>query len=436
MPRLFDLIYLLAMLVAGPVWLWRLIRTGKWRTDWPARFGRCSIAPPAEGKRRILIHAVSVGEVNATRRLVEQLSKRKGGEVEVVISVTTDTGLARARQVYDGKCEVVRYPLDFSWSVRLFLSAVQPNAVALMELEVWPTFVSECDRRSIPVVVLNGRLSERSYRRYRLIRPLIRRAFARLAGVAAQDPAYADRFVGLGARRGVVGVAGNMKWDTATIADDEPGSETLAAAMGIDRNLPLVVVGSSGRGEEAMVVRELTGLEMEGKPVQILIAPRKPERFDEAAAVMGDGVVRRTRCPDSMRRIPDDRRLFLLDTIGELRRAYALANVVIVGRSFCPLHGSDMIEPIALGKPVVIGPNVADFRDVMDRLLEGGGVKQVAGPDHLREAVAAMFCNQGPDVAEKGRAVIRTQQGATDRNLRTLETAMGQATQDPSRKGG
>ena len=156
--------------------------------------------------------------------------------------------------------------------------------------------------------------------------------------------------------------------------------------------------------------------------VQMLFAPRKPERFDEAAAALGGAVVRRTQCKDGTARPVDDTRHFLLDTIGELRKAYALADVVIVGRSFCPLYGSDMIEPIGLGKPTVIGPNVSDFRDVMDQFQKGGGIVQVDGPASLKRAVQTLLDPAaGRALVERGRTVIRQQQGATGRHVEIVE---------------
>lgn len=403
--------------VTAPVWGYRMLRTGKWRTDWRGRFGRSRKGfAPFPGKT-VLIHAVSVGEVNAIRQFVQQLEQQGGGDLRIVISTTTDTGTARAKELFEPRHVVVRYPLDFTRSVRRFLEAVRPDAVVLVELELWPTFVAECEKRRVPVAVINGRLSARSFSRYRLIRPLVRRTFGRLAVAAVQDEDYAGRFREMGVPAERVQVTGNMKWDTAVIADDVPGSGELAACMGIDPRKRLVVAGSTGPGEEAMIAEALGDLD-----VQLLFAPRKPERFDEAAAALGGSVVRRTQCADGTVRAVDGARLFMLDTIGELRKAYALADVVIVGRSFCPLYGSDMIEPIGLGKPTVIGPNVSDFRDVMARFQQGGGIMQVDGPAGLKRAVQTLLDPAaGQALAERGRAVIRQQQGATGRHVAIVE---------------
>jgi 3-deoxy-D-manno-octulosonic-acid transferase len=297
--------------------------------------------------------------------------------------------------------------------------------VALVELELWPNFVHECRRRQIPLAVINGRLSPRSFRRYRLIRSLVRPMFASLSFAAVQDEAYADRFIALGAPADRVHVTGTMKWDTASIADHVPGSAELAAAMGVDRDRPLIVCGSTGPGEEALMIEALGSLtDSSGRRVQLMIVPRKPERFEDVAEVL-DQPTRRSACPDGTTRQPDDRGLFLLDTMGELRKAYALADVVVVGRSFSPQYGSDMMEPIALGKPTVIGPNTSDFADQMQRLLAGDGIIQVPDASALRQAAEQLLgTERGVELAANGRNVILACQGATRRHAELLHAML------------
>ncbi len=404
MPWLVDAVYLAVALVTLPVWLVRMIRTGKIRTDWAGRFGRTEPLPAA-GAKRILIHAVSVGEVNAARLLVERLAAA-GPAPEVVIATTTDTGWARAGRLFGGRHRVLRYPFDFWRPVNRFLDAVRPDAVVLMELEVWPNFTLACTRRGIPVCVVNGRLTPRSARRYRLVAPAARACFGRLAFAAVQNETYARRFRRLGVPADALPVTGTMKWDTAQIADRVEGDEALAAEMGIDRQHPLVVAGSTAPGEHELLATAMPD------GVQLLCAPRRPEWFDQAA----------TALPGCARRSRGDRGSvtgrFLLDTIGELRLAYALADVVVVGRSFGSLHGSDMMEPVALGKATIVGPAVSDFQDTVDALRARGGIVQTdceGLPAALRELLGDQRRRQR--LAECGRAVIRAHQGATERHV-------------------
>jgi 3-deoxy-D-manno-octulosonic-acid transferase len=402
-----DAAYLAAAAATAPLWAWRMHRTGKLRTDWAGRFGRGD-ALPAPVRPRILVHAVSVGEVNAVRMLVDRLASDPLAP-EVVVSATTDTGSRRAREVFGPRHAVVRYPFDASWMVDRFLNRVQPDMVALCELEVWPNFVGSCVRRGIPVAVVNGRLSERSFGRYRAARGILGGSFRALAAALVQDHDYAERFEAMGVPHGRVFVTGTMKWDTAQVADSVPGSDALASELGIDRSRPVVVAGSTAPEEHALLRESLP------PGAQLICAPRKPEWFDAAAQAIDAGV-RRSR-PGLGR--PNGR--FLLDTIGELRKAYALADVAVVGRSFGALHGSDPMEPAALGKPVVCGPRMGDFRESAAALADAGGVLQVdAGA--LAQTLARLI-EHPAERAERGRAgqeCVRAHQGATERTAEAL----------------
>ncbi len=404
-----DVIYLVVALLSSPVWLYRLLRTGKYKTDWKGRFGFLNEIPTTN-RPRILLHAVSVGEVNAARLLIAQLNSLPDNP-EIVIASTTNTGFARAVQLFSEKHRVVRYPFDFSFSVRRFLKAVNPNFVLLMELEVWPNFTAICTRHNIPIGVINGRLTQRSTRRYRHLGALIRPSFRRLSLVAAQDHMYADRFRELGAEN--ITVTGTMKWDTAQITNSIDGAEKLASDLGIDRKRPLIVAGSTAPGEHELLLQSLPD------GAQLLCAPRKPEWFDQAAEVMHQ-CARRSRGDHG-----SPTGLFLLDTIGELRAAYSLADIVVIGRSFGHLHGSDMMEPIALGKATVVGPAVADFQQTMDALLAGDGILQVTAGDlasTLRDLLD--HPDRRVELGENGRAVIRSNQGATERHVEMISALL------------
>ena len=407
-----DILYGIGVAATAPVWGFSLLRTGKWRTDWAGRLGRVKL-PPAEGHASggtILIHAVSVGEASLIRGLVEELARRGSelpGGLRIVIAATTNTGFARATALYGEQHAVIRYPFDFSGAVASVLDAVKPDVFVTVELEVWPNMVEACEARGVPVVVVNGRLSERSYKGYRRLRRFIGPTFAKLSAVAAQTPDYAERFVGMGVAAERVSVLDTMKWDTAVIEDEVAGAEQLAAEMGIDRSRKLIVAGSTSPGEEKLLIESCP------KDVQLLIAPRKPEWFDAVMKVAPDAVRRTLGTPAPA---GSGQRVFLLDTIGELRRAYSLADVCIVGRSFLgDLYGSDMMEPIALGKPTIIGPHFADFADTMKALTAAEGI--VVTEDPGGEAARLLGDpERARRIAERGREVIRSRQGATVRH--------------------
>ncbi len=418
MKRRYDLLYAFGALVSSPVLAFGLLRTGKWRTDWKGRFGNTPILED-DARPTLLLHGVSVGEINATRELVSRLSGSDEVSPRLVISATTNTGFDRAQELYGQSHPVVRFPFDFSWMVGRFLDHTKPSVVALMELEVWPNLAQECQRRGIPLVVINGRLSDSSFGTYRWARRWVRPMFEGLNAVAAQTEEYAQRFRELGTPADRVTVTDNMKWDTVEIGDQVEGSAELGAAMGIDSSRPLVVAGSTGPGEEEFLIQNRP----EG--VQLMLVPRKPERFEEVARLAPD-MVRRSQRPDGTTmgdgpsKQPD---LFLLDAMGELTKAYALADVAIVGRSFVPLGGSDPIEPIALGKPTVIGPRFENFREVVTALEEEGGIRVTENP----KAVIRELLDSGAGaqaMADAGRDVIRRRKGATERHAKLLLTVL------------
>ncbi len=410
---LLNLVYTLAVVVAAPLWM------RKRREGWRERFGHVADgeagARVISGRgRRLLIHAVSVGEVNLTVPLVHALLEEPD-RWSITVSVGTDTGIARAKSLY-GKMNgvsVERYPLDASWAVRRFLDRVRPDAVVLVELELWPNFLDACRKRGIPVGVVNGRLSERSFRGYRVLRPILRRYFRGLSFAAVQDEAYAERFRAMGVPSDRLHVAGSMKWDSADLGVPEAAAAELAEAMGIDRSRPLVVGGSTAPGEHELLVEAINGT-----GAQLLCAPRRPEWFDEAVRVLGEGTVRRSQPGEG----DPSRGRFVLDTIGELRAAYALADLVVVGRSFGDLAGSDPMEPAALGKPVLIGPAHGDFLDATGALREAGGLR-VVDRDELASVLRDLLSDgQARErMGDAAAACVRSKAGATQRHAELIE---------------
>lgn len=411
--NLLDVMYGLVVAGTAPWW------ARKKRQGWRERLGHAEALPAADRMRpRVLVHAVSVGEVSALRPLVPMLIER----YEVVISVSTDTGIARGRELFGETCRVVRYPLDFSGSVACFLDAVRPDAVALVELEVWPNFVAACARRGIPVGVINGRLSAKSFRGYCRVRRLLRATFGRLSLVGAQDEAYRERFVAMGVPRERCRVTGSMKWDAVDLGKAGAGASerarAIGQAMGIDAGRPVIVAGSTAEGEERLVHEACPA------GVQLVCAPRHPERFDEAAAAL-PGCVRRS---SGERR--DGAERFLLDTIGELSAVYELADVVVIGRTFTPLRGSDPTEPVALGKPTVVGPSMENFESIAATLEAGGGIVRTRAGD-LRGVLRRLVEDpqERAAIARRGVECVRGQQGATGRSAELVGELLGRRTE-------
>ena len=404
-PNLRDIAYSLI----SPAFAVAMLHTGKWRTDWRGRYGHTKPQAAHAGKT-LLFNAVSVGEVSLLRGLIDELCEREP-TLRIVIAATTNTGFKRATELYADRHIVVRYPLDFSWVVGRFLDRVRPDVVATVELEVWPNFVDACDARGIPVCVVNGRLSARSFKGYKKIKRLIGPSFAKLKVAAVQTADYAERFKTMGVAD--VRVLDTMKWDNAKLDDTVPGSAELAAELGVDLTKPIVVAGSTGPDEDKLLVDAMPN------GVQLIIAPRKPEWFDDVVKT-APNCVRRT---DNK---PGEGPVYLLDTIGELRKAYALADVIVVGRSFLGLYGSDVMEPAALGKPVIIGPCYKDFQDVVDTMHSAGGLVVTDDPGRvIRDLLEDE--TKAETITKAGRAVIRSRQGSTRRHADMILALLNRA---------
>ncbi|MBN2562730.1 MAG: 3-deoxy-D-manno-octulosonic acid transferase [Phycisphaerae bacterium] len=455
-PLLLDLAYIPLAILYLPWLLYQMLVLKKNRRGWGERFGFIKRRLGPNRKPCIWIHAVSLGEVNATRSLVTEIERRLPA-YDIVISTTTDTGYAAARRHYPAK-QVFRYPLDFSFVVGRVLDRIRPDAIVLMELEVWPNFVRLARRRGIPVGIGNGRVTEeRSMRRFRkpLVRGLTRRMFAGITWTAAQNETYAARFEELGIPKDRIAVTGTMKYDTAIIADSVPGDDRLARALGIDSDRPLFVAGSTGPGEEELLLTSHSELRSDHPDLQLAIIPRKPERFDEVARLVearGFECRRRSHHPDSTSRrlqpartgddqeggdaaASNDRITVILgDTMGELRKFYALADAVFVGRSLVPMGGSDLMEAAGLGCPMCFGPHVENFADVAEQLIRANAAVQLDDPRDLAPTLRRFLEDrEGAHVMGRmAQDVVRRNTGATAKTVDLLCKCLGRRANHPA----
>jgi 3-deoxy-D-manno-octulosonic-acid transferase len=421
----YDIAYGVGLVASGPYWLIKRSARRKVIDALNQRMGRIQHA--SEVGPTIWIHAVSLGEVNATRALIDQLTTTRP-DLRFVVSATTRTGFERGQELYTRAQNVrlIRYPLDFTDAINRALDAIRPGVVVLMELEVWPNFVRQCEARKIPVVLANGRITAPSYRKYKWIGPVARAMFGRLARVCAQDDTYAQRFVNLGVSSDRLRIAGTMKFDNAKIEDHVEGDLQLAREVGLDPSEEFIwVCGSTGPGEEEIILREYQQLLKTHGRLRLAIVPRHDTRFDEVAALIeasGFRCVRRSRVRLSRASRDVVPPVVLGDTMGELRKFYSIASVVFVGRSLVDLgarqHGSDMIEPAALAKPVIVGPFTANFAEAMRKFKLADAIMEVPDGDALRQAVAVLHStpDEAAAMASRAREVVRREQGATARH--------------------
>jgi 3-deoxy-D-manno-octulosonic-acid transferase len=452
-----DFVYLLAAIGYSPIVIYRAVRHKRYRTGWDQRFGKITRRFP--GKKCIWLHAVSVGEVNAAKTVIEEL-QNKFPDFEIVISTTTDTGYARATNMFGENFLVFYFPFDFSWSMNRAFRNIRPAICLLMEQEVWPNFVHIAQQSNIPVVVVNGRISDKGFERYKKLKSLAKPVWQKVTLVLAQTDQYAQRFITIGARPENVIVTGSLKYDTAQITDKVDGADTLADQLNLSCHcepersegaaiskptdetasvapLPrsdviedtrLWVAGATGPGEEKILLDVFKNLiaQKQFKDLRLAIVPRKPERFDEVAQLIKDtgfDFVRFSSIKNTDTRCPEQTSVILGDTMGDLRKFYSLAAIIFVGRSLVPMGGSDMMEAAALGKPTLFGPHAFNFRQTVDALLKDEGAIMVRNEQDLLRIMQK--CLSEPEFAKKiatnGREVIKKNQGATQKTITHIE---------------
>ncbi len=421
MEFILDLIYLLAALIMTPKVIYRAVKQGRYRNGWGERFGNITRRHP--DKPCIWIHAVSVGEVNAASKIIQKLNETLPGS-EIIISTTTDTGHARATAIYGETYKVFFYPLDFSLVVRRAFRKLKPDICLLMELEVWPNFATIAKRKNIPLVVVNGRLSDKSFPRYQKIKRATQWMFKKVSLILAQTDEYADRFKALGCPADKVIITSSLKYDTAQFVDKVEGTDDLAQQLNVGDER-IWVAGSTGPEEEQLTLDIFARLRQHHPDLRLAIVPRKPERFDEVAGLIDQtdfSSVRFSTIKPTGEEVQGKPDIILGDTMGDLRKFYSLATVIFVGRSLVPMGGSDMIEPAALGKCTIFGVHTFNFKQTVDILKKGEGAIEVSSPDQLCETIDKCLtdADYAYTIAAKGRELIKAQQGATERSVAAI----------------
>jgi 3-deoxy-D-manno-octulosonic-acid transferase len=440
MPLILDALYLLALIILSPWLAWRAAATGRYRRDLTAKLlGRVRVP----GRQECLphqpvawFHAVSVGEVKLLGTLVPAFQTRHPDWL-VVVSSTTDTGLAEARRRFP-HLSVIAWPFDFSWAVATALDAVDPALVVLAESELWPNFLAAARRRGVPVVVVNARMSPRSFRRLSRVAGLARRLlFGRVARFAVQEEEYAERLRQLGVPADRLAVTGSIKYDGAAGERDTPRTRELKRLLSVSRDSersaeepsPLVwLAGSTHAPEESIVLGVFARLRGRFPHLRLILVPRHPDRFEEVARLVEEAglpFVRRSRVTEPLPEMPA---VVLVDTVGELGAAWGLADVGFTGGSLDGRRGGQsMIEPAGYGVPCLFGPHVWNFKDAARRLVEVGGAVMVNDAAELERELARLLADEDlrARTGTAARELVRRQQGATGRTLAEIDRAVG-----------
>ena len=409
-------LYSFALYVLSPFTLYHLISRGfrvhEYFRRWDERYATYGSQP-----RRpcVWLHAVSVGEVNAAAPLVNVLLRQRP-DIRWVITTITPTGSERVRALWGERVEHVYLPYDLPGSTARFLQHFQPSLGLIMETELWPNMLFGCRDLGIPVYILNARLSARSLRGYRLLRPLIGRALRTVKCVAAQSAADGRRFQKLGATAAQVQVIGNLKYDVAVPEGLDAVRAAFSAALARPR--PVWLAASTHEGEEAAVIAIHRRLRARWPDLLLLWAPRHPERFARVQALAAEaGWKVGTRRGGHWPRPDDD--VFVIDTLGELMAFYGCADVAFVGGSLQPIGGHNLLEPAAVGTAVVTGPHLHNFAEISRRMDEAGALRIGADAEAVGAALEALLADPGTRQAmtEAGATLIEQGQGALQRTL-------------------
>ncbi len=421
-PVLYDALYVGALAVMAPSLLYKIAK-GKYRRGWAHKLG---FVPDREPAKRIWIHAVSVGEAVAADTLAEGL-REELPDFELVASTTTPTGQAVARERF-GEERTFYFPLDFSGPARRALVRTKPGAIVLMEFELWPNLTAAAARGGIPVVIVNGRISERAFPKYLRYARLLRPTMRRVAAFGVQTETYAERFRSIGAPPGRVVVTGSLKYDGVKTEPDPDSAARARRELGIAEGERVLLGGSTHRTEELALARAWRGIGT-GEPWRLVVAPRHPERVPEAEADLArDGfrTVRRTKLKEDPEARPGPDTVVIIDTVGELGRFYGAADLVFVGGSLIPHGGQNPIEPAGLGKAVVFGPHMFNFAETVEALLGAKGARRVASPEELAQVVNDLARDEAARrrLGEAGRAAIIARQGARARTTELIRNVL------------
>jgi 3-deoxy-D-manno-octulosonic-acid transferase len=426
MQILYSLLLTLAAAVCLPYFLIKGLRQGKYWHNLRERLGNLppDVLQAAGGSSgAIWLHAVSVGELLAGLPLARAL-KEKYPQRKLFVSTTTDTGqrLAKERMTFaDG---VFYFPLDWAFAVRRVLRALRPAAVIVLETEIWPNFLLEVHRAGVPVLFVNGRVSERSFRRYRLGNSMFFGFLARVlrgaSGILMQSESDAQRLREIGAPSEKVVVTGNLKFDLAP-ASETPLVQWLRRELARRKRGPVIVAGSVTAHEEPYVLIAFGTLQGQCRDAFLVLAPRKPERFDAAAAHIEESQRRYVRRSQVSLDAPLDENVgvLLLDSIGELAALYALADGVFVGGSLVAAGGHNILEPAAAGRVPIFGPHMENFQDIAAQFVAGGAAIQVHNPEDLGVAWIELWQNREKceRMGSAARALVEQSRGATAKTL-------------------
>jgi 3-deoxy-D-manno-octulosonic-acid transferase len=408
----YDIVFFVCAVVYLPFLLWK----GKWHDGFYMRLGISSLRwlkDEIDGKKSIWVHAVSVGEVLAVLDLIEEI-QRKFAEYKIILSTVTPAGHELARARLKNKCLVIFAPVDFSWAVRKYAEVIRPQIYIGAETEIWPNLYLCLNKRGVPIVQVNGRISDKAFKGYRRINILTKNVLRAVHTFCMQSPRDAERIISLGADPGRVYVAGNLKFDNLPQAGFARQED-----WGFAPEDKLFIAGSTHPGEEGILIDVFKRLSRDVPQLRLVLAPRHVERARDVLRLAGQSGLKAVRFSECDKTTRVDGRVVVVDTIGHLRDLYGLAEIVFIGKTLAVGGGQNMIEPLNFGKPTFVGPYTENFKDITRIFVEAGALIQVSGKEELLPRLRALL--KDPDrmreMGASAKKVIRNHQGATAKTM-------------------
>lgn len=427
MRQIYNILFTIFFWLSAPYYFWKMWRRGDWREGFEQRFGQFSAKTKQSlTNRHILwIHAVSVGEVNVCTQLIRALEPRLPN-VKIVVSTTTSTGMAELKKKLPSHIEKIYYPIDRKRFVSRSINVIHPEAVILVEAEIWPNFLWRLREKSVPTFLVNARLSPRSFRGYRRYGFLFRNLFSSFTGVGAQNDEDAGRLLELGCRKETIRVVGSLKFDAAPLDERRLlNVPALLRQLGVPEDAQILLGGSTHAGEEEVLASIYLKLKQTHPKLFLIVVPRHFERSKQVAQELdklGIQYVYRSNITNATRHDEGSIQCLVVNTTGELRHFYAEATVIFVGKSLKATGGQNPIEPGALGKPIIFGPHMENFESIASAFVSNKAAIQVRGEPELQSAIDKLLSDPArcTELGEKAKRVVRENQGAIDRTVEMI----------------
>lgn len=424
---IYNILFTIFFYLSAPFYFLKMWRRGNWKDNFGQRFGRfdAKVKQALTNRHIIWLHAVSVGEVNICTHLIQALEPRIPN-IKIVVSTTTSTGMGELKKRLPSHILKIYYPIDRRPWVWKSLGTIHPEAVILIEAEVWPNFIWRCRDLGIPTFLINARLSERSRRGYRLWGMLFRPLFQSLAGVGCQNDEDAKKLVDIGCRSEVVQVLGSLKFDSVKLDErrllDVP---VLLKQLGVDPSAPVIVAGSTHAGEEEVIAKIFLNLRARFKNLFLIVVPRHAERAKDAGRDMEAHQLRlvyRTQITTQTAHAPGTVDCLMVNTTGELKYFYERANLIFVGKSLKAHGGQNPIEPGAMGKPMVFGPNMENFAAIAASFVAEDGAIQVKDAAQMEQVMGELLSNpeRASQLGRNALQVVQKNQGAIERTVQMV----------------